>query len=68
MFDMMQYLKRQREFSRRAFGPGQRTAGVIDHIRKELIEVEQAPRDLKEWIEMVTCTPDVVTTGKAREK
>jgi Protein of unknown function (DUF550) len=28
------------------FGPGQRTAGVIDHILKELIEVEQAPRDL----------------------
>ena len=58
MFDLMQYLKRQREFSRHAFGPGQHTAGLIDHIRKELIEVERAPRDLKKWIDVATLALD----------
>src|SRR5690606_4673333 len=39
-FDMIAHLARQREFSERAFGPGPRTKGVIDHIRKELAEIE----------------------------
>jgi hypothetical protein len=32
--------------------------GVIDHIRKELIEVEAEPSDLKEWIDVVTLALD----------
>ena len=42
----------QRAFSLKAFGPRQRTAGIIDHIRKELKEIEQAPNDLEEWIDV----------------
>ena len=57
-FDLIQYLRRQRLFSERTFGPGQRTEGVIDHIRKELVEVEAAPTDLKEWIDVVTLALD----------
>jgi len=34
------HLARQREWSTRTFGPGPRTKGVIDHIRKELHEIE----------------------------
>jgi Protein of unknown function (DUF550) len=49
---MLNLLWRQREFSERAFGPGARSKGIIDHIRKELIEVEQAPHDLSEWIDL----------------
>lgn len=47
------HLQRQREFSTRTFGPGPRTAGVIDHIRKELREIEAAPTDLDEWADVL---------------
>ena len=46
------HLHRQRAWSERTFGPGPRTAGVIDHIRRELDEIEAAPFDLEEWIDV----------------
>lgn len=58
MFDLLTYLRRQRVFSEKTFGPGKRSKGVIDHIRKELVEVEEAPTDLKEWIDVVTLALD----------
>ncbi|MDA8151503.1 MAG: DUF550 domain-containing protein [Acidithiobacillus sp.] len=57
-FDLVAHLYRQRAFSRDAFGPGQRTAGVLDHIRKELIEIEAAPDDLTEWVDVVLLALD----------
>ena len=39
-FDLIAHLRRQREFSEKAFGPGPRTQAVMDHIRKELAEIE----------------------------
>lgn len=50
--DLTAHLRRQRTWSDLTFGPGERTAGVIDHIRKELIEVEAAPHDTSEWIDV----------------
>jgi hypothetical protein len=47
------HLVRQRVFSERTFGPGPRTLGVIDHIRKELIEIEADPTDLGEWVDVI---------------
>ena len=58
VFDLIQYLRRQKLFSERTFGPGTRTKNVIDHIHKELIEVEAAPTDLKEWIDVVILALD----------
>lgn len=52
MIDLITHLKRQREWSAHTFGPGNRTAGVIDHIRKELKEIEESPLDLSEWIDV----------------
>lgn len=52
-FDFLAHLQRQRDWSERTFGPGARTAGVCDHIRKELNEIEADPGDLKEWIDVV---------------
>lgn len=49
---MIAHLHRQRNWSIRTFGPGARTAGVIDHIRKELKEIEESPKDLSEWIDV----------------
>ncbi len=52
-FDLVEHLERQHDFSLRAFGPGKRTAGLIDHIQKELVEVAANPTDLYEWIDVV---------------
>lgn len=52
-FDFAAHLQRQREFSERTFGPGARTQGVVDHIRKELTEILAKPDDLSEWADVV---------------
>ena len=58
MFDFYQHLRRQREWSENTFGPGDRAKGVVDHIRKELGEIEADPRDLSEWIDVVILALD----------
>lgn len=57
-FDLVAHLRRQRAFSLRTFGPGARSAGVIDHLRKELLELERDPSDLTEWIDVVLLACD----------
>ncbi len=60
-YDFVGHLERQRAFSERAFGPGSRPlrlAGVIDHIQKELREIEADPSDLEEWIDVVLLACD----------
>lgn len=57
-YDLVAHLLRQRAFSRATFGPGIRTKGVIDHIRKELIEIEGNPRDITEWIDVILLALD----------
>lgn len=51
--NLVEHLHRQRAFSERTFGPGARTAGVCDHIRKELREIEAAPADITEWVDVI---------------
>lgn len=52
------HLARQREWSKRTFGPGSRLHGVLDHIRKELKEIEADPTDVTEWIDVVILALD----------
>jgi hypothetical protein len=52
-FDLISHLHRQRSFSATTFGPGLRADGVLDHIRKELKEIEADPTDVTEWIDVV---------------
>lgn len=47
------YLEHQREWSKNTFGPGDRTYGVINHIKKELKEIEEQPSDIMEWIDVL---------------
>lgn len=54
-----------RAWSDETFGPGARTKGVIDHIRKELIEVEEDPTDIKEWADVVILAIDGATRAGA---
>lgn len=57
-FDLLHHLHRQRHWSEQTFGPGERTEGVVNHIRKELIEVLAKPEDLSEWIDVVILALD----------
>ena len=56
--DLVKHLERQKTFSLLTFGPGQRTKAVLDHIRKELLEIEAAPDDLTEWVDLVLLALD----------
>jgi hypothetical protein len=47
------HLFRQIAFSERAFGPGPRLEGVIDHISKELVEVRESGGALEEWVDVI---------------
>ncbi|HEX7866552.1 MAG TPA: dATP/dGTP pyrophosphohydrolase domain-containing protein [Variovorax sp.] len=68
-FDLVEHLKRQMVFSAETFGPGVRTKGVIDHIRKELTEIEENPRDLEEWIDVMLLACDGAwRTGASAEQ
>jgi hypothetical protein len=48
-----QHLERQRAWSTATFGPGTRLLGVLDHIRKELAEIEADPTDVTEWVDVI---------------
>ena len=56
-FDLVQHLRRQMEFSARTYGPGDRTDGLCDHIRKELQEVQDDAGaglpTLDEWVDVI---------------
>lgn len=58
-YDLVAHLMRQREFSLKTFGPGARTKGVVDHLRKELVEIEETGGAvLEEWIDAVLLALD----------
>lgn len=52
------FLTRQRDWSERTFGPGTHLKGLLAHIREELAEIEAAPGDLSEWIDVVVLALD----------
>lgn len=55
-FDLSAHLHRQIAASKKMFGPDisdEKLRGITSHIRKEADEVEQDPRDLIEWIDIV---------------
>lgn len=56
--NFVEHVRQQREFSERTFGPGNRTKGVLDHIRKEIRELEAEPYDLEEWIDIIILAID----------
>jgi hypothetical protein len=62
-FDLVAHLRRQQAFSRATFGPGPRTLGLNDHIRKELQEIVYSPATLRatEWVDVVILALDGLT-------
>lgn len=65
--DFNEFLKEREEFSFKTFGPGNRTKGVIDHIRKELKEIEDNPQDLEEWIDVILLALDGATRCRIQD-
>lgn len=57
-FDLYDFLHRQVVWSRATFGPGERTEGLVDHIRKELAEVVDSGGALEEWVDVVILALD----------
>lgn len=57
-FDLVAHLHRQRAFSQKTWGPGGDVRGVVDHIRKELKEIEADPTDLIEWADVILLSLD----------
>lgn len=52
-------IRRQSEWSIRTFGPGDRLYGVVEHIKKELKEIEDTlGKDPKEWIDVMILAVD----------
>jgi hypothetical protein len=52
-FNLYDFLIKHRKWTRAAFGPGKRTEGVINHLKKELKEIRNNPSDLEEWIDLI---------------
>ena len=59
--DLKQHLIRQMAFSHATFGPGERTNGVADHIRKEVQEMLDSDGDSSEWVDIVILALDGLT-------
>jgi hypothetical protein len=57
-WDLIKYIELHREFSDRTFGPGKKTESIIDHIKKELIEIHLKPTDLEEWVDVIILAID----------
>jgi hypothetical protein len=53
-----QHIDRQRFWSRINFGPGLRTKGIIDHMKKEFVEIEKDPTDVREWVDLIILALD----------
>ena len=53
-----EFVARHAEWTEATFGPGLRTKGITNHIRKELIEIENEPTKLEEWIDVILLALD----------
>jgi hypothetical protein len=57
-FDLVNHIILQREWSMRVFGPNKWVSSLLDHIRKELLEIEANPSDLMEWVDVILLAID----------
>jgi hypothetical protein len=55
---LFRLLAEQISWSGRTFGTGRRTKGICEHIRRELTEIEAAPDDLSEWVDVMILAMD----------
>lgn len=51
--NLVNFIEVARRFSETTFGPGRRTIGISNHIRKELEEIKREPNNTEEWIDVI---------------
>lgn len=51
--DLQRFLQDFHNWSLATFGTGKRTSAVLQHIRRELAEVEREPDELSEWVDVI---------------
>lgn len=51
--DLAGFIDDKALWSRRVFGDEITTTGIVNHIRKELIEIEEKPNDIVEYIDVI---------------
>lgn len=56
--DLATFIDETKAFSEIVFGPGLKTKSILDHIRREMIEVEAKPCDLDEWVDIILLAID----------
>jgi hypothetical protein len=56
--NLIKHIQRQQAWSTRAFGPGARVGGILEHIGKEIEEVRAKPTDTEEWVDIVILALD----------
>ena len=59
--NLKEHLTRQMVWSKSTFGPGSRTDGVLDHIKKEIEEVRASNGSAAEWVDLVILSLDGLT-------
>lgn len=57
-FALVHFLDDKQRWSEKTFGPGDRTVGIVNHIKQELDEVLAKPKDLSEWIDIIILALD----------
>lgn len=58
LFDLVPFIREQKVFSEKTFGPGLRNEGIRKHIQLELEEIKRNPQDLYEWLDVVILALD----------
>lgn len=58
IFNFFHYLEEHIDWSKKTFGESYRLKGLIKHIQKELVEIEEKPHDLSEWIDVIILAID----------
>lgn len=58
MIALDELLKDQLDFSITTFGGGERKKAVIDHIKKEIIELEETKDAASEWVDIILLAID----------
>ena len=56
--NLVEFIAKQMAWSHKTFGGGRRTEGMIDHITKELKEIENDPESLGEWCDVIILALD----------
>lgn len=55
---LTEYIFNHRTWSHETFGEGKRSKGLVEHIRKKLLEIEAKPDDIMEWVDVIILAID----------